>query len=107
MGLSLVAHTGRRLGAALLLLGVSACLPLPPAGVVLVDQGPPPERVEVVPVGPGAGYVWMRGYWGWNHFAFVWMPGSWAALGHGYQQWVPGRWIHSRRGWYWMDGHWR
>ena len=108
MGHFHVVSTGRRFGAALLLfLGGSACLPLPPAGAVVVDRGPPPERVEVVPVGPGVGFVWMRGYWRWNNLDFVWMPGSWAALAGGYHQWEPGRWIHSRRGWYWVDGHWR
>jgi hypothetical protein len=96
-----------RLGAASILLLVQlACAPWPPPGAILVERRPPPELVEVVTVGPGAGYVWLRGYWRWGRLDFDWVPGRWMMLERGYRSWVPGRWVHSRQGWYWVSGYW-
>jgi hypothetical protein len=37
----------------------------------------PAERVEVVPVAPAPGYVWVRGHYKWEGGAWVWVPGHW------------------------------
>jgi hypothetical protein len=86
---------------------VTACAPAPPPGVVYVARRPPADRVEVIGARPAPGHVWLRGYWRWDHDDFVWVPGHWALVEHGYREWVPGRWHHGRRGWYYIDGHWR
>src|SRR5579875_2200378 len=36
---------------------------------------PPPLRREVVPAPPGAGWVWRAGFWRWNGYRWVWVPG--------------------------------
>lgn len=89
-------------GLALLL----SCAP-PPPGRVYVVRRPPPERVEVIDVGPGPGYVYVRGYWRYDGGDYVWAPGRWVQVDRRYHDWVPGHWAHDRHGWYWVDGHWR
>lgn len=91
-------------GLALVLL--AACAP-PPPGRVYIVRRPPPDRVEVIGVGPGSGFVYVRGYWRYEHDDFVWVPGRWVQLDRRYRGWVPGHWAHDRHGWYWVEGHWR
>ncbi len=40
---------------------------------------PPPDKVEVIPPAPGAGYVWIQGHWLWhdNLNDYRWVPGRW------------------------------
>jgi len=89
------------------LVGLAACAPLPPPGAVVVEARPPAYRVEVIPVAPGPGYFWIRGYWGWGAGAYYWVPGRWEMRPRPRAVWVPGRWRAVRRGWYWVPGHWR
>ena len=58
---------------------------------IVVDVAPPASYVEVVPVIPFAGAIWLGGYWGW---------------GGGRHQWVPGRWDHARPGYAWRPHAW-
>jgi hypothetical protein len=84
-----------------------ACAPYPPPGRVYVVAPPPRERVEVVTVAPGPGYVWAGGHWRWAGQSYVWAPGRWILPDRGRSYWVAGHWAQDRRGWYWVDGHWR
>ena len=72
-----------------------------------VRTGPPARIVEVRPVAPGPRYVWIDGYHRWDGRGYVWVPGRWAAPPRARAAWVPGRWAHDRRGWYFVEGHWR
>lgn len=96
------------IGAGLLLAGLS-CAPQPEVGVdaVFIDRRPPRDRIEVVGVAPGRGMVWRRGHWGWMGGDYSWVPGSWIAVAPSHRSWAPGRWVHTRRGWYFVEGHWR
>jgi len=58
---------------------------------VLVDVAPPAPYVEVIPIMPFAGALWIGGYWGW---------------GGGRHQWTPGRWEHERPGYGWRPHAW-
>ena len=78
----------------------------PPQQQPAVVVQPPPVRVEVVPVAPGPGYVWVNGYWSWNG-AWFWVPGRYVFPPRAHVVWVPGVWIHERHGWRWHHGHWR
>lgn len=71
-----------------------------------VDAAPPPPRVEVVPVAPAIGYVWIGGHWLWHLGRHAWIGGRWAAppRGHG---WAPGHWGRHGHGWRWRGGYWR
>jgi len=103
------AHWSQRLILGLLfslVLGIgSACAT--PASRVYVRIGPPAPVVEVRSVAPGPHFVWIAGYHRWDGRRYLWVPGRWAAPPRARAVWVPGRWVHERRGWYFMDGHWR
>jgi len=79
----------------------------PRVGVVYVSREPPVERVEVIPVAPAVGFVWIKGYWAWRASEFAWMPGRWERPIEGRREWIPHRWEHDRNGWYLVEGRWR
>jgi hypothetical protein len=92
------------LAAFILAIAFSVTSPLA-AAVIYVQVGPPAAVVETVPASPGAGYVWVGGYYRWNGAHYVWVPGHYVAHAGA---WVPGHWRHvAGSGWYWIPGHWR
>jgi hypothetical protein len=61
---------------------------------VVVRIGPPPPPLrQVVPVAPGARYVWV--------------PGRYAIPPYHYRVWVPGRWVPRNGGYAWVAGSWK
>ena len=50
------------------------CAGPPPPGRVYVDR-PPPLRAEVIPRRPGAGYIWVPGYWSRGPRGYLWVAG--------------------------------
>jgi len=78
------------------------------AGVrVYVAVPPPPAIVETVPAPPSPRHVWLTGYHRWDGRAYIWVPGHYEIARRHYKAWVPGHWSQHRRGWYWVEGHWR
>jgi hypothetical protein len=72
---------------------------------IIVDVGPPPPRVVVVP-GPRPGYIWAPGYWYWEGGRYVWFDGRWVRSRPGYY-WVPERWEHREdRRYHFAPGRW-
>jgi hypothetical protein len=69
-----------------------------------VAVAPPPTQVVEDPA-PRAGYVWIRGYWGWNGNRYVWVQGRWAPARPGYH-WVPAHWVDANGSWQLVRGHW-
>jgi hypothetical protein len=63
------------------------------------DVAPPPPQVEVIPVAPFVGAVWIGGYWGWQGGRHVWYGGRWEHPRAGYI-WHPHAWVA-------VGGHWR
>jgi WXXGXW repeat (2 copies) len=98
---------------------LSACVvtPLPPPrpvvyapepvaeAPVIVDVAPPPSQVEVVPLVPFAGALWIGGYWGWNGGRHVWVPGRWEHPRPGYG-WRPHAWVQQNGRWHLHAGGW-
>ena len=76
-------------------------------GFTFVDREPPARRVEVVSVSPGPEYVWTAGYWSWRGGNYEWTAGSWRRPEGGRHEWIEGHWERERRGWYFVEGHWR
>lgn len=115
------------LGSALTLLSMSGCVMVPaghhapvyrqpapvysPGGhddgtaVVIAPAAPPPPRMEVVPVMPFVGALWIGGYWNWVGHRHVWVPGHWSAPRPGYR-YEPRRWAPQGHGWG-LQGGWR
>lgn len=74
---------------------------------VRVMVGPPAPRMEVQPLAPGPGYVWIAGHWAWRGGGHVWLGGHWALPpGPGYV-WAPARWINEGGAFRFFEGHWR
>ena len=94
--------------AAIALAGCLAYVPGPPPLDAVYAPGPPPEAmVEVVPVAPYPGAVWIGGYWGWGSAGYAWNRGYWGRPPHPGAAWAPGRWHHYPRGYAWHPGRWR
>ncbi|HVN44274.1 MAG TPA: hypothetical protein VMT66_03405 [Steroidobacteraceae bacterium] len=92
--------------AALLAIGVSACVVAPaPAYHVVAYEAPPPVRYEVVGVAPAPGYFWVGGAWFWEGGRYAWHPGYWQAPRPGYR-WVAHSWRAYGNGWRMEPGHW-
>ena len=77
------------------------------SGRAYVRVGPPAPIIETRLVSPGPGHIWIAGFQRWNGSRYVWVPGYWAQPPRARASWAPGRWVHARRGWYFVDGHWR
>ena len=78
-----------------------------PAGEVIIAAPPPPIRHEWRGHRPGRDYVWISGYWAWDHGRHVWVAGHWAVPPRGYVTWVEPRWEHRGHGYVFLEGHWR
>lgn len=88
---------------------MASCVPAPetPLSLVYIDRAPPDLRTEAVGASPREGLVWRQGFWRWNGNDFEWTPGEWVAVPSGFQGWVPGHWARTRKGWFFVEGHWR
>lgn len=80
----------------------------PEPSVMLIQEEPPANRVEVIPTAPNSSMCWMPGCWRWEN-RWVWSEGYWTPRPYASAAWVPGMWVkhHHRHGWYWTEGHWR
>src|SRR5215467_8033017 len=98
----------RSLFAALIVTGAlftTACVGA--SGRVYIRTGPPPLRAEVVGVAPGPGYVWVPGYYRYERSGYVWVGGRYERPPRARARWTPAHWERDRRGWYFVEGHWR
>ena len=75
------------------------------APVVVVDVPPPAPYVEVVPVMPYPGAVWIGGYWGWSGGRHQWVNGFYDRPRPGYR-YEPHRWESSGGRWHLRVGGW-
>ncbi|WP_148562356.1 YXWGXW repeat-containing protein [Spirosoma radiotolerans] len=70
-------------------------------------QGPPPARVEVIPVAPSVRHIWIPGHYIRRGRNYIWVNGYYQMAPARYRAWAPGYWRQSRRGPIWVEGHWR
>ena len=79
----------------------------PPPKPIVVEQAPPGPQLEVMPLAPGPGYVWIPGYWMWRNSAWFWVGGRWVLRPYPTAVWMDGHWSRHGRGWIWVGGRWR
>lgn len=92
-------------------------LPLLLAGCVVAPVGPyadadvvmaaPPPYVEVVPVAPAVGWIWIGGNWTWHGGRHHWNRGHWAPPSRPGYHWVPPRGERHGRGWRDSPRYWQ
>ena len=75
------------------------------APMAVADVEPPPPYLEVIPLLPFAGAIWLGGYWGWNGGRHVWVGGHYDHPREGYA-WSPHRWVPVQGRWHLMAGGW-
>jgi hypothetical protein len=102
------------IGAVALALGLAGCrgyyyaeyeYPPPPEGTMVVEA-PPAPLVEVVPVMPYEGAVWVAGYWHWAGHRYSWVRGRWMRPPRAGLYWYPGGYVRRGRGYVWVRGRW-
>ena len=78
-----------------------------PAEPIIVQEAPPPIRVErIPPPPPGTEVVWVQGYWGWDHGRYVWFGGHYARVPYHGARWIPDRWEQRGHEHHYTPGHW-
>jgi hypothetical protein len=88
--------------------GPGAPPPPPPATAeIVVTEAPPPPMRETIVSTPGPGYIWIAGYWGWEHGRRVWVSGHWEVPPHGHHTWVEARWERRGHDYVFVRGYWR
>ena len=73
--------------------------------VATTEVPPPAPQVEVVPVVPYAGAIWLGGYWGFGGGRYHWVPGRWDRPRVGFV-WAPHRWVPFQGRWQLRGGGW-
>ena len=74
--------------------------------MVEVMQAPPPPQQEVQPPSPGAGQVWVPGFWQWNGSRHVWAAGHWTPPPQPNMAWDPPRWENQGGKYAFIEGRW-
>ena len=74
---------------------------------VRITTGHPPAiRHEHHPPSPGAGYVWVGGYWNDEGGRWDWVPGRWDRPDVSGAYWITPRYVHSQGSYIYEPGHW-
>ena len=74
---------------------------------VQVNIPPPAVRVEMQPMRPSAGHVWIAGHWAWRGGGHVWVPGHWSMPPQAGYTWEQARWVNEGGRYTFYEGHWR
>jgi hypothetical protein len=72
---------------------------------VIVDVAPPAPYVEVIPVLPFLGALWIAGFWGWHGGRHHWVPGRYERPRPGYG-WSAHSWVQQGGRWHSYGGGW-
>jgi hypothetical protein len=78
----------------------------PVVSTVVVTQGPPALRQEVVLAQPSPQHVWIPGYWTWRDNEYQWMAGHWELPPSSGSVWVAPRWVQEGNAFRFYEGYW-
>jgi uncharacterized protein YceK len=75
----------------------------------VVVERPTDQQIAVIPTAPGAGFVWINDSWTYSRNEHKYRPsrGHWVKPRRSSAVWVDGYWVQTRRGWKYINGHWR
>src|SRR5579883_1196388 len=73
-----------------------------------ISIAPPPLPVYDQPPCPGAGYLWVPGYWEYDYddADYYWVPGYWVVAPSPGLLWTPGYWGWDGGYYVWHAGYW-
>jgi WXXGXW repeat (2 copies) len=97
-----------------LVIAISLCGLSPPSPAhaqaavsITVDAAPPPLPIYEQPPIPGAGYMWVPGYWAWaDDVGYYWVPGTWVLPPEPELLWTPGYWGWNDGAYIFNAGYW-
>ena len=72
----------------------------------VIDVGPPPMRVEVRPVAPGADFVWTPGSYAWRGGRYEWNTGTWVRPPRVGVTWIEPRYVNTGGHYVMQPGRW-
>jgi hypothetical protein len=72
----------------------------------MIDIAPPPARVEVRPVSPGAEFVWTPGFYVHRGGAYAWTGGTWTRPPRAGVMWVEPRYVVTGGRYFLQPGRW-
>jgi len=73
---------------------------------VIVQQAPPPIRVERRPSPPSAAHIWIDGYWNWDNQRYSWVGGRYELPPQPGVIWVAARYDSDAKGYRYTPGRW-
>ena len=77
-----------------------------PPQYVIVQQAPPPIRVERRPSAPSAAHIWIDGYWNWDRQRYSWIVGRYELPPQPGSVWVAARYDSDAKGYRYTPGRW-
>jgi hypothetical protein len=80
--------------------------PLPGLDIRITTGRPPALRYEHRSPSPGAGYVWVSGFWYDDRGHWEWSPGRWELPPQPNVYWIAPRYVHSGGSYIYEPGHW-
>lgn len=72
----------------------------------VVEQAPPPLKLELIPDSPGRDHIWIKGHWAWKG-GWTWEDGYWVQRPGPDISWMDGFWAQHGKSWIWIPGRWR
>jgi hypothetical protein len=82
-------------------------IPVTPAGEsLIVDQAPPPAKMETRTLAPSVTHAWVPGYWYWSGQGWIWIGGTWIIPPHSGVVWVGPHWVQRGTIWVFVGGGW-
>ena len=58
------------------------------------------------PPRPSPNHVWVGSEWQWKDNRYTEVQGHWETPPPGHKRWIAGHWTSTKRGSYWVPGHW-
>jgi len=75
--------------------------------VLSIGFAPPPLPIYDQPLCPGAGFIWIPGYWAYDDVdGYFWVPGTWVLAPEPGFLWTPGYWGWSGGVFVFNQGYW-
>jgi hypothetical protein len=78
-----------------------------PGTTTIVNAAPPALQADVVLAQPSPNYVWLAGYWTWQHNnGYQWVAGHWELPPRPGSLWVAPRWEQQGNAYRYYEGYW-